>query len=338
MQEETQRVDPFKYSPGTGVFGRMNDVLSGLTGKLNNLYQVGSISIDTQSIALVGKPKKSVDPVIVSSSGAKKFDPYPWSNRSKWSTTNLQPAINKLNNATSIQSSLFGETWSSLFLRSIDESDLLVQALSSAVITKTFSSHEYSQKLLQVAKLINSTLIRRVDRDVFNVNMGGWDHHSDLKLKQANNFAYLNDALDTFKRELKIQGKWNNIVVVVVSDFARTLTPNSSDGSDHAWGGNYFMMGGKVKGGRILGNYPDDLDGALNIDGPDGRGRLIPTTSWDAIWNGVVQWMGVENEALMDQILPNRHNCGSNLFNKSDLFQEGGIATSLRRYLRNDKL
>ena len=38
-------------------------------------------------------------------------------------------------------------------------------------------------------------------------------------------------------------------------------------------------MGGDVKGGKILGKYPDDLLDTLNI----GRSRIIPTTSWDSV-------------------------------------------------------
>merc|ERR1712183_97495 len=97
-------------------------------------------------------------------------------------------------------------------------------------------------------------------------------------------------------------GNEKNGILVAVSDFARTLTPNSSAGSDHAWGGNYFMTGGSVKGGRIVGKWPADLDGPLNVDGPEGRGRIIPSTSWDAIWNSVCQHMGVTEETDLDYL------------------------------------
>merc|ERR1711862_170318 len=107
---------------------------------------------------------------------------------------------------------------------------------------------------------------------------------------------------DSFWKEIKAQGNEQNVILVAVSDFARTLTPNSSAGSDHAWGGNYFMTGGSVKGGRIVGAWPADLDGPLNVDGPEGRGRLIPTTSWDAIWNGVCQHMGIVEEKDLDYV------------------------------------
>ncbi len=42
---------------------------------------------------------------------------------------------------------------------------------------------------------------------------------------------------------MKAVGLWKNVTLIQTSDFARTLTPNSGIGTDHAWGGNYMMMG-----------------------------------------------------------------------------------------------
>ena len=73
-----------------------------------------------------------------------------------------------------------------------------------------------------------------------------------------------------------------------------------------------------------MGEYPDDLDGPLNIDGAnDGRGRFIPTTAFEGIWNGVSQWMGVDEEDALDRIMPNRQTCGSTyMFDEEDLFKD----------------
>ena len=63
--------------------------------------------------------------------------------------------------------------------------------------------------------------------------------------------------------------------------------------SDHAWGGNYFMASGSLKGGEIFGEYPDDLTDA----GPQivsDVGIVMPSTPWEALWNGVAQWFGVD--------------------------------------------
>ena len=87
------------------------------------------------------------------------------------------------------------------------------------------------------------------------------------------------------------------------------------------------MIGGGLKGGRILGEYPSDLtaSGPLVLK----RGRVIPTTSWDAIINGVAQWIGVDSDSDLNAVLPNRDKFGDDLFNINDLFE------SNRRRLRN---
>ena len=62
-----------------------------------------------------------------------------------------------------------------------------------------------------------------------------------------------------------------------------------------------------MRGGKIFGHYPTNLaeegDDSLNV----GRGRLIPTTPWDAMWHGIAQWYGVEDEHI-SAVLPNAAN------------------------------
>ena len=79
-------------------------------------------------------------------------------------------------------------------------------------------------------------------------------------------------------------GLWEQVVLLSASDFGRTLSSNGL-GTDHGWGGNNFLIGGGLSGGKVLGSYPNATQlgkgGALNI----GRGRVIPTTSWEAVWH-----------------------------------------------------
>ena len=132
------------------------------------------------------------------------------------------------------------------------------------------------------------------------------------------NFGMLNEALTFFNDEMVAKGLWQDVTLFVASDFGRTLTANSGAGSDHGWGGNYFIMGGSVKGGKIHGQYPDDIstDGPQNI----GRGRIVPTTSWDSILNSIVGWMGVEDEDGLNYCLPNRLKTGSRVIAKDEVF------------------
>lgn len=139
-----------------------------------------------------------------------------------------------------------------------------------------------------------------------------------LKSKLSTNFQELNQALTYFTDEMIAQGLWDNVSLVIASDFGRTLTANSGEGSDHGWAGNYFAMGGSVKGGQIHGQYPEDITeaGPYNL----GRGRLMPTLSWESILNSAVGWMGVETDAELDYCLPNRIQTGTKLYTKEEVF------------------
>jgi uncharacterized protein (DUF1501 family) len=68
-----------------------------------------------------------------------------------------------------------------------------------------------------------------------------------------------------------------------------------------AWGGNYFVAGGEIEGKRILGSYPDTLseDGPLVFE----PGIVIPEVPWDALWNGVAQWIGITNSVVSNFVI-----------------------------------
>lgn len=87
------------------------------------------------------------------------------------------------------------------------------------------------------------------------------------------------------------------------------------------------VAGGSVKGGQIVGTFPERLseDSDLWIRG----GRMIPTTPWDSIWNSVAMWMGVKGDDELDFVLPNRNNFPPcDMFSDQDLFTNGQISPS----------
>ena len=81
------------------------------------------------------------------------------------------------------------------------------------------------------------------------------------------------------------------------------------------------MLGGGLNGGKIMGNYPEDLSD--KSDYWVRRGRMIPTVPFDSVWNGISQWMGVQGDDDLNFVLPNRINfekC-SRMFTGHDLFK-----------------
>ena len=104
---------------------------------------------------------------------------------------------------------------------------------------------------------------------------------------------------------MKAQGIFEDVAIVTMSDFGRTLTWNGA-GTDHGWGGIHFVAGGLVRGGEVFGKYPTTIidDTYLNI----GRGRLIPTTPYEAEWQAIAQWFGIDTDEQLDDVLPNLAN------------------------------
>lgn len=151
----------------------------------------------------------------------------------------------------------------------------------------------------------------------FFTELGGFDSHNNVEETLLSTMSELDAALEHFVAELKEQGLWNHVTIVTVSDFGRTLTSNGK-GTDHAWGGNHVVLGGDIKGSQILGKFPSSLlqDADLMI----GRGRVLPTSSWEALWQPLLQWIGIEKEQL-PEVLPNLANFpSSQLISQQDLF------------------
>lgn len=327
MQQEAKRVDPFKDAKGTGIMGRITDALT------NKGISTGSLAIDGTSIALVGYPGVSSPVSIIGQGGVNEFDPRP-KNGDSLSQDSLIKGIENLNNATELDSGMFAETWSSLLLDSLRQNQKLYDTLQAVELSTTFPKNSLGRKLETVAKLIQTHKVRGTNRDVFYLQIGGFDTHSNVDASLIKRFSEINSALKAFVTELKEKELWNSVSLIETSDFARTLNPNGGDGTDHAWGGNYFMAGGAVKGGQVLGEYPSDLSpkGSQTLS----RGRMIPTTSWDQIWNGIAQWMGVEVDDL-DFVCPNRDKFpAESLFNEVDLFTTSGreLRSSKSKHLR----
>ena len=86
------------------------------------------------------------------------------------------------------------------------------------------------------------------------VDIGGWDTH----VNEGGATGYLAGRLGELGRGLAgfadaIGPAWSDTVVVVVSEFGRTFRENGDRGTDHGHGSVYWVMGGSVKGGRLVG-------------------------------------------------------------------------------------
>ena len=165
-----------------------------------------------------------------------------------------------------------------------------------------YFSHTAS-RLSMISKILEARMALGMNRQIFFVERGGWDHHNSVIVPQSDLFMELNDAIEMFWTNIVNLGLENNVVLYTASDFGRTLTSNGS-GSDHAWGGNHFIISGSANGGKIYGEYP-----ILSTGGPYdiGRGRILPTTSVDAYMAELAGWFGVPQSEITT-VIPNIAN------------------------------
>ena len=153
-------MDIFDLQAGRGVGGRILDVLS------KSGVNTGTVSVNGIADALVSNLGSLF--VLDPRAGFEKLNPMPWAEP-------LVEEIKNLNSATKFGSGLFGETWSNLLFQAIGENDLLFEALRSVTLSTEFPSDYLGQQLELVAKLIESKSTRGNDRDVFYVEIGGFD-------------------------------------------------------------------------------------------------------------------------------------------------------------------
>ena len=164
-----------------------------------------------------------------------------------------------------------------------------------------------AQQLQTVARMIAAAPGLGIQRQVFCVTLGSFDSHQNQNLTQPNLLAQLAQAMAYFDAALSNIGGVDlgaSVTTFTASDFGRTFTTNGT-GTDHAWGGHHFVMGGAVKGGDIYGQYPTvgiDLGSFVN---PDMSGNaLVPTLAVDQYAATLGGWFGVPAPAL-SAIFPN---------------------------------
>ncbi len=131
-------------------------------------------------------------------------------------------------------------------------------------------------------------------------SVGGWDTHVNQGGAQgqlANKLASLGLGLDALAAGLG--DALQDTVIVVMSEFGRTVRQNGTGGTDHGRGNVMWLLGGPVAGGQVLGEWPG-LDSAALADGRD----LAVRTDFRQVLAPVLQRHLGLSDAGLAQVLP----------------------------------
>ncbi|MEN9573298.1 MAG: hypothetical protein RL514_1153 [Verrucomicrobiota bacterium] len=142
----------------------------------------------------------------------------------------------------------------------------------------TYERDDFAQGMQQVARLIKA----RVGLEAVSLDLGGWDSHITQSAIMDPEMRRLNGGLSAFYRDM---GKtMAHVTVVVMTEFGRRLAENSAFGTDHGRGSVMFLMGGGVKGGRVLAKWP-----GLTKEVLEGPGDLPVTTNYRDVLAPILQ-------------------------------------------------
>lgn len=117
----------------------------------------------------------------------------------------------------------------------------------------TYPRGRLGDSLRQMAQLIKADL----GVELAFVDIGGWDHHTAEGASTgqlANLLRQLGGSLAAFHNDLG--ERMDDVVVMTMTEFGRTVRENGNRGTDHGHGSVSFLLGGPVKGGRVLGRFP----------------------------------------------------------------------------------
>jgi uncharacterized protein (DUF1501 family) len=130
-------------------------------------------------------------------------------------------------------------------------------------------------------KLAASLMTGREGARLVMMETTGWDTHSGQIGRLGAQLTGL-DALLAALRE-GLGEAWNDTLVIVATEFGRTAAVNGTGGTDHGTASLAMLMGGVVKGGRIIADWPG-LSPAQLYEGRD----LNATSALDAVIAGAV--------------------------------------------------
>ena len=132
------------------------------------------------------------------------------------------------------------------------------------------------------------------------IELGGWDTHANQRGAFARSARQLDALLAAYKTGMG--AGWADTMVVVATEFGRTARLNGTGGTDHGTASAALVMGGAVRGGRVVADWPGLGERQL-FEGRD----LAPTIALESVLAGAVaEHLQLDPARAMAQLFPGR--------------------------------
>lgn len=171
-----------------------------------------------------------------------------------------------------------------------------------APMSATIANDRRNRQGGEAARKLGSTLggfmIQPRGPQIAAVSLDGFDTHAGQSGQIATRLSYLDAVLDGLHAGLGAE--WRNTVVIVVTEFGRTARVNGTGGTDHGTASTGLILGGALKPGGIVGDWPGLAQNAL-FENRD----TAPTLDMRGLFKGVLaEHMGVDRAMLETKVFP----------------------------------
>jgi uncharacterized protein (DUF1501 family) len=154
----------------------------------------------------------------------------------------------------------------------------------------------FGRQMLQIAQLIKAG----VGLEVAFTDMNGWDTHGNeggARGQLANLLGQFSAAITAFTRDLG-PARMEDVLVLTMSEFGRTVRENGTRGTDHGHANAMFLIGGGTRGGRVHGRWPGLRADQLH----EGRDLALTTDFRDVFAEAAARHLG---QTDLSRVFPN---------------------------------
>lgn len=170
----------------------------------------------------------------------------------------------------------------------VNTSETVHDVLGKAGFVEQYPSSYLARSLKDIDVLFSSGAL---GTEVGYVRRVGFDTHSNQTSVLTPLLNEFDSAFGTFVKNMKAKGIWNNLIVVVMSEFGRTNKENGSAGTDHGGAVPCFVAGGKVRGGNIW--------GGISVSDLNDNGWLPMQYNVAELYGQVLTQMGYDRDKVV---------------------------------------
>ena len=172
----------------------------------------------------------------------------------------------------------------------ISSADYIFKQSKQRPSSETYPNTDLGKGLKTIASLIFS----EINTKVYYISLGSFDTHINQEAQQKRLFTELNEAVKAFVKDLKLNNRFNDVLLFTFSEFGRRVAQNASGGTDHGKANNMFFIGGGLKKKGLYNPLPD----LTNLDDGDLKYQLDFRQVYTTVLNN---WLGADANQILKQ-------------------------------------